>query len=149
VSWWVTSIGTGVHLVFACRASTVISLWSILGSRTNSLQISPPQGGVEFKRAGAFPARRGRLGAVHGGSRATRIAGITSSLNERLSGRLLQVRLGTFGSEVGGLAGFRESSMSILVIILKESSLRNLPRHDFSAAKARVGSPSGRGGWFW
>lgn len=40
--------------------------------------------------------------------------------------------------------------MGFLIIFLDEGGVRNFPRHGFlAAAKAQVGSPSGRGCWLW
>jgi hypothetical protein len=95
-------------------------------------------------------ARRGGLGAVDRRSGAARVTRVTGSLDEGHPGRLLQVRLGAFGSDVGELTGFRETDMSVLIIFLDRGGERSFPGHDFlAAAKARVGSPSGRGCWLW
>lgn len=121
-------IGTNLHLLLLRRASDSFpGAFSAVGA--NTVEVGSLERGVDLKRHRAFPARRGRLGAVDGSGGTAGIAGITRDVDQRLRGRS-QVGFGAFGGDVGDSTGTREDGMGVFVVLLTEGGQGDFAGHD-------------------
>lgn len=73
-------IGANLHFLVPGRASRSF-FWTVFAVGANTFKFGPLGRRVNFKRDRVFPARRARLGAVHGGGCATRVARIACDVN--------------------------------------------------------------------
>jgi hypothetical protein len=135
-----------LHLVILPRGSWTALFGTIFAAGANPIQISSLEGSRSSRRDGSssssssssrsssevVPARRwGRLGAVDGGGGATRIAGITGEIKDRV-GERPEIGTRTSGGDFGDLTSVGDDGMGVFVVLLDKGGVRRtfFGRHD-------------------
>ncbi|KAL5361106.1 hypothetical protein BJX96DRAFT_151416 [Aspergillus floccosus] len=141
-----------LHLVILPRGSWTALFGTIFAAGANPIQVSSLEGGSSSRRESSsssrevVPARRwGRLGAVDGGGGATRIAGITGEVEDRV-GERPEIGARASGGDFGDLTSVGDDSMGVFVVFFAKGGVRRtfFGRHD-EQQKWDVGSPRGAG----